>query len=331
MGTDYGNMDGYTLFHDPSIPIYFAPKMEDDNKNESSQKTIDLGRKNSNSSESDSVTRKSTVDEEEVNLKKIKNNKVDKFTQIFQKLKHSPLFIKNVSTFSDEDDYYLTYYESDNIRKEYYSKLIYKNVWTPGQKSKTHNNLFIFDWDNTLFPTTFLTKEEIIDNILPEEYIEIFSILEKSIIKIFNLAINKGDVYIITNSSIGWVEFSIDKYLPNLKKFLDKIHIISARNEYEDVYPGEPKIWKMNAFLNLKKMIDLSLPTNIICFGDSIVELNAGKKLASTINNSFIKTLKFKEIPEPEDIINQLNLIFNKFDYIYSKAKNLSIVIDKKK
>ena len=61
---------------------------------------------------------------------------------------------------------------------------------------KTHNNLFIFDWDNTLFPTTFLTKEEIIDNNLPEKYIEIFSILEKSIIKIFNLAIDKGDVYI---------------------------------------------------------------------------------------------------------------------------------------
>ena len=80
-----------------------------------------------------------------------------------------------------------------------------------------------------------------------------------------------------------------------------------------------------------KKKIDLNLPTNIICFGDSVVGLSAGKKLESTINNSFIKTLKFKEIPQPEDIIKQLNLIFNKFDYIYSKAKNLSIVVDKKK
>ena len=332
MGTDYGNINKYNLFHDPSIPIYFAPKMEDDDKNESSHKAIDLKRKSSYSSESDSETRKSTVDEEEVaNIKKSKNKNVDKFTKIFKNLRHSPFFIKNEATFSDEDDYYLIFNESDNIRKEYYSKLIYKNVWTPGQKSKTHNSLFIFDWDNTLFPTTFLTKEEIIDSNLPEEYIEIFSMLEKSIIKIINLAINKGDVYIITNSSIGWVEFSIHKYFPNLKKYLNKIYIISARNEYEVVYPNEPKIWKINAFLNLKKTIDISLPTNIICFGDSIVELNAGKHLASKINNSFIKTLKFQEIPEPEDIIKQLNLIFNKFDYIYSKAKNLSIVIDKKK
>ena len=332
MGIDYGNLDTYNICNDPSIPIYFAPKIEDDKKMVSSQKSIDLKRNKSYSSDLDSEARKSTVDEEEVvNLKKIKNKKFDKFTKIFKQLRHSPLFIKSDSTFSDEDDYYLIYYENENIRKEYYSKLIYKNLWTPGKKAKTHNNLFIFDWDNTLFPTTFLTKEEIIDNNLPEEYIEIFSILEKSIIKIFNLAIDKGDVYIITNSSIGWVEFSINKYFPNLQKLLDKIHIISARNEYEDSYPGEPKIWKIHAFLNLKQKLDLSVPTNIICFGDSIVELNAGKKLASKINNSFIKTLKFQEIPEPEDIIKQLNVIFNKFDYIYSKAKNLSIVIDKKK
>ena len=144
MGTDYGNMDSYNLFHDPSIPIYFAPKIEDDNKNKSSQKIIDIKRKTSYSSDSDSVTPKSTVDEEEVNLKKSKNKTVDKFADIFQNLRHSPLFIKNELTFSDEDDYYLIYNESDNIRKEYYSKLIYKNIWTPGQKSKTHNNLFIF-------------------------------------------------------------------------------------------------------------------------------------------------------------------------------------------
>ena len=69
----------------------------------------------------------------------------------------------------------------------------------------------------------------------------------------------------------------------------------------------------------------------MVCFGDSIVELEAGKKLASKINNSFIKTIKFKQGPEPEDIIRQLNLLENKFNYIYSQARNLSIKIDQKK
>ena len=58
------------------------------------------------------------------------------------------------------------------------------------------------------------------------------------------------------------------------------------------------------------------------------IELEAGKKLASEIGNCFIKTIKFKEHPEPDDVIKQINLILNKFNYIYLKEKNLSITIE---
>jgi glycosyltransferase involved in cell wall biosynthesis len=174
---------------------------------------------------------------------------------------------------------------------------------------------------------TFLDSD---DEYLPEKYEEIFSILEKAIINVIKFCINKGDVYIITNSSIGWVEFSTNKFYPNLKKYIEKIDIISARSLYENTYPGNLKAWKEKAFLNLKNKINLKIPSNIICFGDSIVELEAGKKLASKINNSFIKTIKFKENPDPEDLIRQLNSIADMLDYIYSTVKNFSITIDKK-
>ena len=72
----------------------------------------------------------------------------------------------------------------------------------------------------------------------------------------------------------------------------------------------------------------MNFVTNIICFGDSDIELGAGKKLASEIDKCFIKTIKFKEHPDPDDIIKQINLILNKFNYIYSRKKNLSITID---
>jgi hypothetical protein len=68
----------------------------------------------------------------------------------------------------------------------------------------------------------------------------------------------------------------------------------------------------------------------IICFGDSSNELEAGKIFASHLSDSFIKTVKFKEKPEVEDLIKQLNLIVDKFDFIYSKAKNLSIKVEQK-
>ena len=75
------------------------------------------------------------------------------------------------------------------------------------------------------------------------------------------------------------------------------------------------------AFLKLGNEINNNLVTNIICFGDSLIELEAGKTLASQLNNSFCKTIKFKENPEFEDLIKQLNLISNQLDYIYSKPK----------
>ena len=52
--------------------------------------------------------------------------------------------------------------------------------------------------------------------------------------------------------------------------------------------------------------------------------------MAYNLGDSFVKTVKFKENPEIEDLIKQLNLIYDKIDFIYSKAKNLSITIEEK-
>ena len=64
--------------------------------------------------------------------------------------------------------------------------------------------------------------------------------------------------------------------------------------------------------------------------GDSVIELEAGKILGSKLNESFVKKIKFKENPEIEDLIKQLNLIADKIEYIYSKPKNLFITIEQK-
>ena len=224
MGNDYGNIDSYDFYqYVPFAPIFFAPKVKEDGILENAVNSFYLSTKSSSLSKSDSPKEKNTLGDE-------KN--FDKYKNIFTKLKDSPMFeSKNIINNYDIDDYYLNFEENDNIRKSYYSKLIYKNKWSFGLKPKTHNNLFIFDWDDTLLPTSFLRYEKIInDEKIPEEYAETFSILEKVIIKILKLAVNKGDVYIITNSSVGWVEYSAVKYYPKIKDILNKIRIISARN-----------------------------------------------------------------------------------------------------
>jgi hypothetical protein len=280
-----------------------------------------------------SHSRRSTLDfEEESKSNKNYSNKNENLESIFKNPSNSAFFqSKKEINLLLEDEYCLNVNEKENLRKSYYSKLIYKKIWIPGTKPKTHNSLFIYDWDDTFLPTSYLIREDMVDIIeLSNELKYLFFLLEEIIINILNLSINKGKVYIITNSSKSWFYFSSGKFFPNLDSILNKIKVISARDEYEDLYPGDTKIWKQKAFLHLKNEINDNLPSNIICFGDSSNELEAGKIFASHLSDSFIKTVKFKEKPEVEDLIKQLNLIVDKFDFIYSKAKNLSIKVEQR-
>ena len=180
-----------------------------------------------------------------------------------------------------------------------------------------------------MLPTYYLSQEDIIDeDYLPSEYLEIFSLLDISIYKLLKKSLEKGFVNIITNSSYGWVEHSANKYFPSLTKLFKYINVISAKNAYQDEYPDDSKMWKYKACLSLKEKINPNLTTNIICFGDLNSDLDVGKNLAREIGNCCIKTIKFKERPEPDDIFKQINLILTKFNYIFSKPKNVSIVLD---
>ena len=337
MGIDYENIHKYNYNqYDNFIPIMFFNKKEEKDNDLVIEKKLPekkLSKINNLENSINSHSRRSTIDyEEEVKSDKNCLNKNDNLESIFRNPNNSAFFQykKEINLFL-EGEYCLNVNEKENIRKSYYSKLIYKKIWIPGSKSKTHNSLFIYDWDDTFLPTSYLIREDMVDNIeLSDELKYLFFILEEIIINILNLSINKGKVYIITNSSKSWFYFSSGKYFPNLDTILNRIKIISARDEYEDLYPGDTKIWKQKAFLHLKNEINDNLPSNIICFGDSSNELEAGKIFASHLSDSFIKTVKFKEKPEVEDLIKQLNLIVDKFDFIYSKAKNLSIKVEQK-
>ena len=219
-----------------------------------------------------------------------------------------------------------------HIRKLYYSQLLLKKVWKPINDSQRHNNLIILDWDDTLLPTSFLAPMGIFDDKreLSEKDKSKINKLENSVKKLLELVISKGNVYIITNAGEGWVEFSAEKFYPSIKDILKKIEIISAREKFEKKYPNESNKWKIETFLYLKKRINDDLITNIICVGDSIFEMEAGKILASKFIHAVIKTIKFREKPKPDDLNKQLNLVLNQFNSIYNSSKNLTVRIEKK-
>jgi len=231
-------------------------------------------------------------------------------------------------------DYEFEFYRSgEDIRKSYLAKLISKKVWNPNHKEKKHNSIIILDWDDTLLPTSFLSPGGIfnLDIKLSKNDSEKLAKIEKEVSNLLNSAIEKGEVFIITNADKGWVEFSANKFYPSIIGILSKIKIISAREEYGNVFPGDSAKWKIQTFLDLQKYINLNLVTNLLCFGDSIIEIKAGKILASKFREAFIKTIKFKEVPKLDDLFKQLNLVNQQFNFIYSSVKNLTIKVEKKR
>ena len=235
----------------------------------------------------------------------------------------------------EQSEYELNYYKKEiALRNSYYQKLVSTKFYLPMNKPKSHNSLIIFDWDDTLLPTTFLTQGGGIFNenlVLSENDNRKIEKLEKSVLNLLNMAITKGDVYIITNAGLGWVEYSAQKFYPSVFEILQKITIISARGEFEKDYPGDSRRWKLQTFLSLQKRLNTKLVTNIICLGDSLFEIEAGRVLGTQFSEAFVKTIKFKEGPKPEELNKQLMLVANQFHSIYIAVKNLTIRVEKKK
>jgi hypothetical protein len=230
------------------------------------------------------------------------------------------------------NEYDLNYVKNgEELRKSYMAKLIYKKIWKPS-KEKDHNTMIIFDWDDTLLCTSFLTPNGVFDDEMELSEKDILKIakLEFSALRILTAATEKGDTFIITNAAPGWVEYSSKRFYPSVYKILNKVKIISARGDYEKHYPGDSRMWKIQAFSQMQKNFDNNLVTNIICLGDSFIEMEAGHVLASKFTQAFIKTIKFRESPKPEELNKQLSLVADQFNTIYSAIKNLTIRVEKK-
>ena len=243
---------------------------------------------------------------------------------------------KSCSTYStvQNNTYELNFCRNgEQVRHTYIAKLITKKVWVPSQKEKTHNSLIIFDWDDTLLCTSFLATNGVFNENLELTATDREKVkkLEFASLNLLKKAIAKGDVYIITNAGPGWVEYSAEKFYPSLKTVLKQITIISARGENEAESPGDPRKWKKRTFLNLHKKMNTKLVTNIICLGDSSFEMEAGKVLAKKFQQAFVKTVKFRENPKPEELHSQLVLVANQFNSIYAAVKSLTIRVEKKK
>ncbi|CAD8078399.1 unnamed protein product [Paramecium sonneborni] len=216
---------------------------------------------------------------------------------------------------------------NEDVRNNYIQKLMNNKLM---QQQKKHQTLTIFDWDDTLLCTTFLGGYGFVD--LPIDVLEQLTALNESASRLLEKASQVGDVFIITNAAQGWVEYSSKLYMNKVFQviFDKKIVVISARHGYEDMFPGDCGKWKIEAFKDIRSKYENDVFTNLICLGDSNIEIDAAHVLAKEFTVALIKTIKFRECPKPEELVRQLDLVSDKFEQIYTTFKSLTIRLEKK-
>jgi len=186
--------------------------------------------------------------------------------------------------------------------------------------------LFLFDWDDTLFPSTFLNKNGYYKNDkIPVNVNSKIKLLENIILDIFMNIISFSELVIITNSDKRWVTISCKLFMPNLHRFIEKnVHRVSAKNIYNIKYPGEPILWKAKIMkCILKKFYGVHKNKYVISVGDSVVENTAIKTVSKLLNINTITVIKFITEPTINQLRSQLIQFKGDIDNICNKTNNI--------
>lgn len=180
-------------------------------------------------------------------------------------------------------------------------------------------SLIIYDWDDTLFPTTwFLTnlniKMSIIDN-------SIYSLLYKSL--------RLGNVIIVTNAQSRWVYKIIDS-LPITKQLIKQhIPIISAIDKYG--YGGLNNINKFKTIVYNNDINDfIKNCNNIVSIGDSDCEYNALISLGDKYyNKKKLKNIKLIPKPSLNELLDEHFLLIGNINRIISHGSHCDLIFNK--
>jgi hypothetical protein len=205
--------------------------------------------------------------------------------------------------------------------------------------SAKETSTIIFDWDDTLLPSSWLSVKGLRLDYpaqLPQDVIDELETHQESVCAVLTKAAQCGTVVIITNAETGWVELSAQRFMPRVAPLLAHICVFSARSTYEPMYPDSPLDWKLAAF---KKLVDQTRPIglvdsaaevpqcSVISFGDSTHERDAVRKVTAHLSNTFTKSVKFVERPNLEQLRREVDLVRNCLDYIVGCKSDLDLML----
>ena len=201
--------------------------------------------------------------------------------------------------------------------------------------SKVFLNIIIIDWDDTLFPTTWVNNNKIdMTNINSLNKYKLFFIeLDNNIYELLKNLDKSGDVYIVSNANINWIKSCLSVLNRTTDYIMsNNIRILSSRDMYSDKLKDNIE-WKVATFQDiisdilykLSSKIEPNSFLNIISIGDTTFEYQALISLDSFFKNNLInikyllKNIRFIEKPDFDILIDQ----------VQSTSKNIGPILNK--
>lgn len=183
--------------------------------------------------------------------------------------------------------------------------------------------LFLFDWDDTLFPSSFMCKSGYWSpQEIPGSVLKKIKLIECSILELFNYIISFSAVIIVTNSDKQWMNTTCKLFMPQLYTFIKKhVFDISAKNIHNIKYPDEPIMWKaktMKYILNGFCKENKNKP--IVSIGDSVVERVAFKSISNILHLKNVVSIKFIDSPSINQLRSQLVQLKEDIEHIKERT-----------
>lgn len=223
-----------------------------------------------------------------------------------------------------------------------------------GPSSVRDRTVVVFDWDDTLCPSSWLHVQDLLpkyrgdQRIVKREQREVLFLIDAHVARLLQKAVAYGPVFIVTAAEKGWIEASAALYLPTVKSMLAlaDIHIVSARSWYEQNFGlgGDSATWKQEVmeliarkcFTNgtaqqfgarpyLQNFAPQSAFFNLVSIGDSMAERDACFAAVQNVCQTFAKTLKFIEHPSAEEVLQQVELTHDSFEQVCGWHNNLDL------
>lgn len=197
-----------------------------------------------------------------------------------------------------------------------------------------YNTIVIIDWDDTLFPTSWVTKNNISvgDYKTRKKYKSLFSELD---ITAHNFLLNIGNhsrTILVTNASLSWFYTSLNM-LPNTEAYIkSNIPVISARELHSPKFPNQPNKWKIQVYNKLiQPVITNGQLKNIISIGDGPSEFYALINLAFNNKKSiYYKTVRFLGTPNTTQLMEQISMVNKNVKNIIYKKTHIDLVFGNK-